>query len=135
VQRVHCAGCPMFPFQSLRCSARFGLHSACFAGGIDYSHIVDLDWAVLERKLFDWGGREAAASAGGPIGLRQHERHARARGDDRTQRRNGESRSAGERYPGFGMLSLHRAAALVRSRARTSARARPQYRSRHASLS
>jgi hypothetical protein len=51
VGRVRCAGCPMFPFQALRCSARLGLQSACFPGGIDYDRVVDFDWAVLERKL------------------------------------------------------------------------------------
>jgi hypothetical protein len=48
---VHCAGCPTFPFQSLRCFARVGLHSACFPGGVNYAHTVDFDSAVLERKL------------------------------------------------------------------------------------
>jgi hypothetical protein len=51
VKRVRCAGCPTFPFQALRCYARVGLHSACFAGGVDYQHVVDFDWAVIERKL------------------------------------------------------------------------------------
>jgi hypothetical protein len=51
VRRVRCAGCPTFPFQSLRCYERFGLQSACFAGGIDYDRTVDFDAAVIERKL------------------------------------------------------------------------------------
>jgi hypothetical protein len=51
VQRVRCAGCPMFPFQALRCFARVGIEPACFAGGLDYARVVDFDWAVLERKL------------------------------------------------------------------------------------
>ena len=51
VSKVHCAGCPMFPFQALRCFARVGAHSACFPGGISYARVIDFDWAVLERKL------------------------------------------------------------------------------------
>ena len=51
VRRVRCAGCPLFPFQALRCYARVGLHSACFPGGVDYERTVDFDVAVLERKL------------------------------------------------------------------------------------
>ena len=51
VRRVRCAGCPTFPFQSLRCYSRFGLHSACFPGGVDYSRVVEFDVAVLERKV------------------------------------------------------------------------------------
>jgi hypothetical protein len=51
VGRVRCAGCPMFPFQALRCFARVGVQSVCFAGGIDYERVVDFDSAVLERKL------------------------------------------------------------------------------------
>ncbi len=51
VRRVRCAGCPMFPFQAMRCYARVGLHSACFAGGVDYRRVTDFDGAVIERKL------------------------------------------------------------------------------------
>lgn len=51
VRRVRCAGCPMFPFQALRCYSRVGLHSACFPGGVDYGRVIDFDVAVLERKL------------------------------------------------------------------------------------
>lgn len=51
VRRVRCAGCPMFPFQSLRCLDRMGWQSACFAGGIDHNRVIDFDTVVLERKL------------------------------------------------------------------------------------
>jgi hypothetical protein len=51
VRAVRCAGCPMFPFPALRCYSRVGLHSACFAGGVDYTRSVEFDVAVLERKL------------------------------------------------------------------------------------
>jgi hypothetical protein len=49
VRRVRCAGCPRFPFQSLRCFDRVGLRSACFPGGIDYRTVVEFDEAVIER--------------------------------------------------------------------------------------
>jgi hypothetical protein len=51
VERVRCAGCPAFPFASLRCYSNFGLQSACFPGGIDHNRVVEFDVAVLERKL------------------------------------------------------------------------------------
>jgi hypothetical protein len=51
VKRVRCAGCPTFPFQALRCLARFGVERACMPGGIDYERIVDFDAVVLERKF------------------------------------------------------------------------------------
>jgi len=31
VRAVHCAGCPRFPFQSLRCHDRFGSHCCALA--------------------------------------------------------------------------------------------------------
>jgi hypothetical protein len=51
VRRVRCAGCPTFPFESLRCYERIGLPSVCFFGGIDFDRVVDFDAAVVERKL------------------------------------------------------------------------------------
>jgi hypothetical protein len=51
VRRVRCAGCPSFPFQSLRCLDRSGLKAACFPRGIDYDRVVDFPAAVIERKL------------------------------------------------------------------------------------
>jgi hypothetical protein len=51
VRGVRCAGCPLFPFQALRCHAWIGLPSACYPGGFDYDTAVDFDVAVLERKL------------------------------------------------------------------------------------
>jgi len=51
VRRVRCAGCPSFPFQSLRCLDRFGLEAICFPRGIDYDRVVDFPAVVLERKL------------------------------------------------------------------------------------
>jgi len=51
VGRVRCAGCPVFPFQSLKCYQRVGLKSACFAGGINYNRVVNFDTAVIERRI------------------------------------------------------------------------------------
>ena len=51
VKRVLCAGCPTFPFQSLKCLEKTGMKSACFAGGINYRRVVNFDSAVIERKL------------------------------------------------------------------------------------
>lgn len=51
VERVRCAGCPMFPYRALQCLERVPLQSACFAGGLDYDRVVDFDVAVVERKL------------------------------------------------------------------------------------
>ena len=51
VKKVKCAGCTMFPFQSLRCLAETGLERACFPRGINYDHGTDFDYAVVERTL------------------------------------------------------------------------------------
>jgi hypothetical protein len=51
VRQVRCAGCPAFPFQSLRCLDRFGLKAVCFPRGINYDRVVDFPAAVIERKL------------------------------------------------------------------------------------
>jgi hypothetical protein len=51
VGRVRCVGCPLFPFQALKCLQRTGLKSACLAGGINYERIVDFDTAVIERRI------------------------------------------------------------------------------------
>ncbi len=51
VKSVRCAGCPAFPFQSLRCHERTGLESACFPGGTDYTRMQVFDPVVIERKL------------------------------------------------------------------------------------
>jgi hypothetical protein len=50
VGRVHCLGCPQFPFQALKCLDDTGLESACFTGGIDYSRATDFDHAVVEVR-------------------------------------------------------------------------------------
>ena len=51
VRRVRCAGCPTFPFQSLRCLDRIDVKAACFPGGVDYDRVVDFDAAVVERRI------------------------------------------------------------------------------------
>ena len=51
IRRVRCAGCTMFPFQSLRCLAETGLERACFPRGINYSHVSEFDYAVIERRI------------------------------------------------------------------------------------
>jgi hypothetical protein len=51
VKRVRCAGCPVFPFQSLKCLQKTGMKSACFAGGINYNRVVNFETAVVERKV------------------------------------------------------------------------------------
>jgi hypothetical protein len=51
VQRVRCAGCPVFPFPALRCYEKTGLKSACFSGALDYSRSVEFPTAVVERRV------------------------------------------------------------------------------------
>jgi hypothetical protein len=51
VQKVRCAGCPMFPFQALKCLAETKLESACFAGGLDYSKVADFEHVSIERRF------------------------------------------------------------------------------------
>ena len=50
VRSVRCAGCPPFPFKALRCQARTGLDSICFAGSGDDT-VVTFPFAVVERRL------------------------------------------------------------------------------------
>lgn len=51
VRRVHCAGCPALPFQSMKCMAVLDNELVCFFGGIDFSHIRTFDAVVLERQM------------------------------------------------------------------------------------
>ena len=51
VGKVRCAGCPMFPFQSLKCLAETGLEKPCFAGGVDYSATTEFEHVSIERRL------------------------------------------------------------------------------------
>ena len=51
VRNVRCAGCPLFPFTSLKCLQRTGVKAACFPAGIDYNSVNDFEAAVIERKL------------------------------------------------------------------------------------
>jgi hypothetical protein len=51
VEKVRCAGCPMFPFQALKCLAETKLENACFAGGLDYSKVTDFEHVSIERRF------------------------------------------------------------------------------------
>jgi hypothetical protein len=51
VAKVKCAGCPAFPFASMRCFGTTGLNTPCLIGGPDFSRAVDFDSAVVERRL------------------------------------------------------------------------------------
>jgi hypothetical protein len=51
VKRVRCFGCPVMPFQSLRCIARTGLERACVPGTIDYDRAREFQPAVIERRI------------------------------------------------------------------------------------
>ena len=51
VRRIRCAGCPAFPFQSLRCLADTGAERACFPRAVDYTRAADFEHVVLERRL------------------------------------------------------------------------------------
>jgi hypothetical protein len=51
VSKVRCAGCTMFPFQSLKCLDETRLEKACFPGGIDYSSTTEFDTVSIERRL------------------------------------------------------------------------------------
>ena len=51
VKGMKCAGCPAFPFQSLKCLAETGFQSACFPKPIDYRKTADIEPAVIERRL------------------------------------------------------------------------------------
>jgi hypothetical protein len=51
VRSVRCAGCPRFPFQTLQCVQKTGWKSACVPGGLDYSRVIDIAPAVIERRM------------------------------------------------------------------------------------
>lgn len=51
VPGVKCAGCPAFPFQSLKCLAETGLQSPCFPRPIDPKNVSTVKPAVIERRL------------------------------------------------------------------------------------
>lgn len=51
VRAIRCAGCPSFPFQALQCLMKTGIERACFPGGIDYGRTVEIDPAVIERRM------------------------------------------------------------------------------------
>lgn len=51
VRAIRCAGCPSFPFQALKCLEKTGVELACVPGGIDYTRVVEIDPAVIERQM------------------------------------------------------------------------------------
>jgi hypothetical protein len=51
IRSVQCAGCPLFPFQALRCMAKTGMRRVCFPTGINYERVTVFDPAVVERRL------------------------------------------------------------------------------------
>jgi hypothetical protein len=51
VRRVHCTGCPRFPYLSLRCLQATSTRWPCFPAGIDFSHTRVFDPVVIERRL------------------------------------------------------------------------------------
>ena len=51
VRSVKCAGCPDFPFQSLKCLAETGLQTPCFPRPIDPKKVSTVKPAVIERRI------------------------------------------------------------------------------------
>lgn len=51
VRGIRCAGCPSLPFQALQCMQKTGLERACVPGGLDYTRVVDIEPAVIERRI------------------------------------------------------------------------------------
>ena len=51
VRRVRCAGCPQFPYPSLRCLQATSLKWPCFPTGIDFNRTTTFDPVVIERKI------------------------------------------------------------------------------------
>ena len=51
VRSVKCAGCPDFPFPSLKCFAETGLQTPCFPRPLDPKKVSSVKPAVIERRL------------------------------------------------------------------------------------
>ena len=51
VRAVHCAGCPRFPFHSLKCHEKFELPALCFGGPLSADGVRTFASAVIERRL------------------------------------------------------------------------------------
>jgi hypothetical protein len=49
VHSVRCAGCPLFPFESLKCFSTTGLAKPCVGGTLDYTRVIQVEPAVIER--------------------------------------------------------------------------------------
>jgi len=61
VKNVRCAGCPRFPFSSLRCMAATGMDWPCVPGRVDFERTRSVSPAVVERRL---AGRRIEAFPG-----------------------------------------------------------------------
>ena len=59
VRAVNCAGCPRFPYHSLRCHAMTGSRWPCFPTGVDFERRTRFSPAVIEQRL---EGRRIEAS-------------------------------------------------------------------------
>lgn|SRR5215203_283686 len=51
VKRVHCAGCPTYPFRALQCFKSTGIKAGCFPGGVNYDRVVTFETAAIERRF------------------------------------------------------------------------------------
>ena len=51
VRSVNCAGCPKFPYSSLRCHAALGSQWPCFPTGLDFDRRTRFAPAVIEERL------------------------------------------------------------------------------------
>jgi hypothetical protein len=51
IDRVRCAGCGLFPFQSLRCANALGTERPCFPHGADSASVTSFDDVVVERRM------------------------------------------------------------------------------------
>jgi hypothetical protein len=51
VRAVNCAGCPQFPYHSLRCHAMTGAHWPCFPTGVDFTRPIRFAPVVIEQRL------------------------------------------------------------------------------------
>jgi hypothetical protein len=50
VRAVNCAGCPRYPYHSIRCHALTGSHWPCFPTGVDFDRITRFAPAVIEER-------------------------------------------------------------------------------------
>jgi hypothetical protein len=51
VRTVNCAGCPRYPYHSIRCHTLVGWHWPCFPTGVDSDEVTSFPSAVVEERL------------------------------------------------------------------------------------